>query len=317
MNTLRQVVGEYLAMRRNLGFKLKDDESALHNFAAFMELQRASYITQRLALAWAQQPKDAQPKRWAARLCYVRGFARHRKGFDPRTQVPPVRLLPYHRRRPRPYLYSDKEIRQLLRAALDMPLAPKHRKCCALLPSVYHCLIGLLSVSGLRLGEALNLELRDVDLNGMVLTIRSGKFGKDRLVPIHASTCRALADYIARRQRRWAGRAVSSYLFVSSRGNRLDASQVHRTFNAISVRVGLRGASDSRGPRLHDFRHRLASEALWRWHRAGLEPESRVTTLSAFLGHVHWSDTFWYLTATPALMRGAMRRLERHWKQRL
>ncbi len=317
MSTLRQAVDEYLAMRRSLGFKLKDDESALHNFVAFMELHRASYISQRLAVAWAQQPKDAQPKRWAARLCYVRGFARYRKGADPRTQVPPARLLPYHRKRHRPYLYSDEEIRQLLRAALGMPLAPKHRKCCALLPSVYHCLIGLLSVSGLRLGEALNLELRDVDLNGMVLTIRSGKFGKDRLVPIHASTCRALADYIARRQRRWAGRVVSSYFFVSSRGNRLDASQVHRTFNAISKRVGLRGASDTHGPRLHDFRHRLASEALWRWHRAGEEPERRVTTLSAFLGHVHWSDTFWYLTATPALMRGAMRRLERHWKQRL
>jgi integrase/recombinase XerD len=316
MNTLRQAVDEYLAMRRSLGFKLKDDGTALHNFVAFMERHRASYVTQRLALAWAQRPKNAQPARWAARLCYVRGFARHRKSTDPRTQVPPVRLLPFRKKRARPYLYTNKEIRQLLRAALDMPLAPTHRNCCALLPRVYYCLIGLLSVSGLRLGEALNLELRDVDLNGMVLTIRNGKWGKDRLVPIHASTCRVLADYIARRQRHWAGRAVSSYLFASSRGNRFDAAQVHRTFNAISRRIGLRGASDSRGPRLHDFRHRLASEALWRWHRAGEEPERRVTTLSAFLGHVHWTDTFWYLTATPTLMRGAMRRLERHWKQR-
>jgi integrase/recombinase XerD len=317
MNTLRQAVDEYLEMRRSLGFKLKDDGTALHNFVAFMERHRASYITQRLALAWAQRPKNVQPTRWAARLCYVRGFARHRKSTDPRTQVPPVRLLPFCKKRARPYLYSNKEIRQLLRAALDMPLAPKHRNCCALLPWVYSSLIGLLSVSGLRLGEALNLELRDVDLNGMVLTIRNGKWGKDRLVPIHASTCRALVDYIARRRRRWAGRAVSSYLFVSSRGNRLDAAQVHRTFNAISKRIGLRGASDSRGPRLHDFRHRLASEALWRWHRAGEEPERKLTALSAFLGHVHWSDTFWYLTATPTLMRGAMRRLEHHWKQRL
>src|ERR1022692_3540402 len=121
MNTLRQAVEEYLAMRRGLGFKLETDGAGLHDFVAFMERRRASYITQRLALAWAKRPTNVQPARWAGRLRYVRGFARYRKSTDPRTQIPPESLLPFRTKRARPYLYSDKVIKQLLRAALDMP----------------------------------------------------------------------------------------------------------------------------------------------------------------------------------------------------
>jgi integrase len=94
-----------------------------------------------------------------------------------------------------------------------------------------------------------------VDLAEGVLTIRGAKFGKDRLLPLHASTCKVLADYIVRRDRHWAGRDVSPYLFVSSWGGRLDPADVHRTFYALSRKIGLRGASDSHGPRLHDMRH--------------------------------------------------------------
>jgi integrase/recombinase XerD len=317
MNTLRQAVQEYLAMRRSLGFKLHRAGPALLDFVSFLKQHRASYITVPLALAWAKPPSGANSDTWAAqRLSFVRLFARYRSATDPRTQIPPAGLLPFRPRRARPYLYSDKEIQQLLRATLHKPLSPRHRKRCSLLPWVYYCLFGLLSVTGLRLGEARNLELQDVDLKAGVLTIRGAKFGKDRLVPLHASTCRVLADYLARRQRHWAGRAVSSYLFVSSWGNRLDSAQIHRAFYAVSRQIGLRGASDSHGPRLHDLRHRFASRTLLQWYRAGEDPERCLPTLSAYLGHVHWSDTFWYLSALPELMRSAMSRLERHWEQR-
>jgi integrase/recombinase XerD len=125
----------------------------------------------------------------------------------------------------------------------------------ALRPSIYYSLFGLLSISGLRLGEARNLELQDIDLKARVLTIRGTKFGKSRLVPLHASTCKVLADYIVKRQRHWAGRVASSYLFLSSSGSRLDNGDVHRTFYALSREIGIRGISDSHGPRLHDMRH--------------------------------------------------------------
>jgi len=116
MNTLRQAVQEYLSLRRGLGFKLKSAGKALLDFVTFMEQHRASYITQVLALAWAQRPLNVQPAHWAQRLSFVRGFARHRSATDPRTQVPPQGLLPFQPKRARPYLYSDDEIRSLVAA---------------------------------------------------------------------------------------------------------------------------------------------------------------------------------------------------------
>ncbi len=309
MNTLRQAVQEYLALRRSLGFKLSTAGKRLLAFVKFMEQHRASYITTKLALAWAQQLSTVQPVVWAQRLSVVRTFARHRSATDPRTQIPPEGLLPYRPKRARPYLYSAKEIQGLLRAALSLPAARR-----SLRPWTYHCLFGLLSVTGLRLGEARNLELQDVDLQTNVLTIRNAKFGKTRLIPIHASTRRVLADYLARRNRRWGRRSVSSYVFVSNRGNQLDGGEIHRTFYALSRQIGLRGPSDSHGPRIHDLRHRFAGMTLLRWYRSGKDAEQKLPYLSAYLGHVHVSDTFWYLSAWPALMREAMSRLERCWE---
>lgn len=308
MTTLRKAMQEYLVLRRRLGFKLHKAGKALPAFVTFMEQQRASVITSQLALTWAQQPTSVQPAEWAYRLSMVRGFARHRSATDPRTQIPPDGLLPYRPKRARPYLYSDEEIRRLLHAALALSANWKLRRW------TYYCLFGLLSVSGLRISEARDLTLQDVDLQAGVLTIRGAKFGKSRLIPVHASTRRVLADYLARRARQWAGRPVSSYVFVSSRGNRLDGGDIRRTFYAVSRQIGLRGVAAHHGPRLHDLRHRFAVTTLARWYRAGDDAERRLPILSAYLGHVHVSDTYWYLSAWPELMREAMARLERCWK---
>jgi integrase len=313
MTTLRQAVQEYVRMRRDLGFKLHDAGKGLVDFVRFMDRHHASYITQELALAWAQQPSQAQPAHWAQRLSFVRGFARYRSATDPRTQIPAPGLLPFQPKRARPYLYSDAEIRSLLRAALTMPYRYERGK---LRPSVYYCLLGLLSVSGLRLGEACNLELHDVDLKAATLTIRGAKLGKTRLVPLHSSTCKVLAQYIHRRNRHWGKRPVSSYLFVSSSGHRLDGADIRRTFYVLCRQTGLRGPSDSHGPRLHDLRHRFATNTLVRWYRSNQDPERKLPLLSAYLGHVHVADTQWYLSGSPELMREAMRRLERRWEER-
>lgn len=313
MTTLRQAVQEYLRMRRDLGFKLLEAGKGLLDFARFMEQHRASYITQALALAWAQQPSHVQPAHWAKRLSFVRGFAKYRSATDPRTQIPAPGLLPFRPKRARPYLYTDAEIRGLLCASLKMPCCYKRGE---LRRWVYYCLFGLLSVTGLRLGEARNLELQDVDLKAAVLAIRGAKFGKTRLVPLHRSTCRILAEYIQRRNRHWSQRSVSSYVFVSNWGNQLDPGEIHRTFYALSRQIGLRSASDSRGPRLHDMRHRFATKTLVRWYRSNQDPERKLPLLSAYLGHVHVADTQWYLSSSPELMREAMHRLEHRWERR-
>lgn len=243
----------------------------------------------------------------------MRAFAHYRRATDPRTEIPAPGLLPFQPQRARPYLYSATEIRQLLRAARAMPCRYTRGR---LRPWVYYAFLGLLSVTGLRVSEARNLELGDVDLDAAVLTIRGAKFGKTRLVPLHASTCDILRAYLRRRARHWRRRPVSSYVFVSSWGNRLDSGDIHRIFYALSRQVGLRGPSDRRGPRLHDLRHRFATGTLVRWYRAHLDPERKLPILSAYLGHVHVADTQWYLSGSPALMREAMRRLEQRWEDR-
>ncbi len=313
MTPLRAAVHEYLALRRSLGFRLHDAGKGLLAFASFLEQEGAPAITTPLALAWAQQPSTVQPAEWARRLSIVRGFARHRRATDPRTEIPPTGLLPYRPTRARPYLYSDAEIRALLNAARRLPCRYARGR---LRPWVYYCLFGLLSVSGVRLGEARHLQVPDIDLTTAVLTIRHAKFGKTRLVPLHPSACQILAAYLRRRQRHWGQRPVSSYVFVSSRGHRLDNADIHRTFYTLSRQIGLRGPADRRGPRLHDLRHRFATQTLWRWYRTGQDPERRLPVLSAYLGHVHVSDTYWYLSAWPELMREARRRLERRWEER-
>lgn len=305
MSPLQQAVVDYIEMRRRLGFKLREAKVALLNFVSFLDQRGTSHITIPLALEWAQQHPVARPVEWARRLSFVRGFARYWSATDWRTEVPPWGLLPHRPRRARPYVYSDEEVRRLLDAAQQWP--PRGG-----VPGMYACLLGLLSVAGLRISEALNLQCKDVDITDGLLTIRGTKFGKSRLVPIHASTQSVLSEYVSRRDRVLAGEPA--HFFASRRGTRLDGGRVHRTFYALSRRVGLRDASAPRGPRLHDFRHRFAIQTLLHWYRTGQDVELRLPILSTYLGHVHVSDTYWYLTACPELMGLAVKRLEQRWE---
>jgi len=309
MSTWRQAVEDYIQLRRSLGFKLCDAQVALRHFASFLEASGASHLTIALALQWAQHDPAARPAEWARRLSFVRGFARHWSAQDPHTEVPPWGLLPHRPGRARPYLYSDDEVQRLLQAAQQLP--PPH----GLRGPTYHGLLGLLAVTGLRISEALNLHVADVDLPAGLLTIRGTKFGKARLVPIHASTQHVLAAYASRRDRFLAGWPATAF-FVSRRGTRLDGGTVRRTFYALSRHIGLRGAAASHGPRLHDFRHRFAVQTLVQWYRAGYDVERRLPLLSTYLGHVHVADTYWYLTACPELMGWAVQRLEARWEGR-
>jgi integrase/recombinase XerD len=303
MNPLYKAVKDYVEMRRALGYKLNKAAVLLPNFITFLLQQGSLVITIPLALQWAQNNRRAQPSEWAQRLTIVRCFARYWSATDPRTQIPPWGLLPHRPKRARPYLYSDEEVQRLLQAA---------RHLGGLRGLTYYCLLGLLCVTGMRISEALNLRSVDVDLAAGLLTVRGAKFGKSRLVPIHTSTQKVFSEYVRCRDRAFAREL--SFFFVSKRGNRLDGAGVRRTFYTLSRQVGLRGLTASHGPRLHDFRHRFSVGTLIKWYRSGQDVERRLPVLSTYLGHVHVSDTYWYLTACPELMGLAVERLERRWE---
>jgi len=307
MKTFREAIQGYLTLRRGLGFKLKKHSRMLEEFASFLEQKGALRITSRLALQWATEPQHIQPAEWAARLSVARGFARYWSATDPLTEIPSEGLLPYRHNRAKPYLYSDGQIQQLLEAAKNMP-APH-----SLQPWTYHCLFGLLAVTGLRISEALNLLSTDVDWAEGILTIRASKFGKSRLIPLHGSSLKILFDYDARRDALLADRKIP-YFFCSRYASRLDEGQVRRVFYFISRQIGIRGATASNGPRLHDFRHRFAVETLLRWHRTGEDVQRRLPILSTYLGHGHVTDTYWYVTGTPELMTAVGQRLDKRWE---
>ena len=309
MNTLREALQEYLKLRRGLGFKMQDAAVLLSRFVAFMEERQAPTITIRLALQWVEQATTVRPAERARRLVFVRGFARHRSATDPVTEVPPATLMPYRTTRARPYLYTEQEVRRLLDAALQMPTRWPSTQ---LRPWVIHCLLGLLSVTGLRISEALDLKLEDVDLDQAMLTIRAAKFGRSRVVPLHPSTVTVLARYL-RRRKQYLGLRRSDYVFVSNRGTRLDGGRVHKAFYALSRQTGLRAPGARNGPRLHDCRHRFAVRVLTHWYESGEDPARRLPVLSTCLGHVYVTGTYWYLSAAPELMAHAMARLERRW----
>lgn len=308
MSTLRGLLQDYLALRRALGFKLRTEGTGLRSFAAFMERAQAEYISTDLALTWAKQPTSVQPARWAQRLSYVRGFARYCSAIDARTEIPPMGLLPFPHHRPSPYFFTDEDIDRLLQGALRLPAKD------GLANRTLYCLLGLLSVSGLRIGEALGLTLEDVDLEAGLLTIRSAKFGKSRLVPLHATTVEVLADYRERREQFLAGRQVP-YWFVNAHGRRLGYDCVIGAFHRLTTSAGLRSQPGRSRPRLHDLRHRFALLTVLHWYRDGHEVERRLPVLSAFLGHVQVSNTYWYLSACPQLLGAAKERLEHHWEQ--
>ena len=305
MSTLREASQEYLELRRKLGFKLRGMESALRSFVAFAEREDASYVTTDLALRWAKEPPGVQPATWASRLQMVRRFAVWLSATDRRTEIPPVDLLPHRYRRQRPYIYSDGEIDKLIRAASRLS-SPRGLK-----GHTYSTIFGLLSVTGMRVNEALALDRDDVNLEEGILTIRRTKFGKSRLVPVHESTRQVLMDYARRREEvvRWPATAA---FFLSENGARVTEWATRYNFAKVSCEVGLRspGRRHGHGPRLHDMRHRFAARTLVDWYRKGIDVERELPKLATYLGHVHVNDTYWYIEAIPELLELATRRLE-------
>ena len=303
MTTLPQALDEYLALRQAMGFAVRDARRQLRRFIDFLEQHRATSITSALALSWATEPHVAQPAEWSRRLSLIRGFARYRSATDPRTQIPAAGILPYRPQRAAPYLYSDTEIEQLLQAAAQLPSPTGLRA------HTYVAAFGLLAVTGLRVAELVALDDQDTDLTRGHVTIRRGKFGKSRLLPVHPTTQQALRHYVAARDRCYPIPQSPSFL-VSEQGARLTHWSLRATFVALSRQIGLRGPADSHGPRLHDLRHRFAVEALLRWYRQGADVERHLPELSTYLGHVKVADTYWYLSATPELLQLALDRLE-------
>jgi integrase len=300
---LRELLGDYLALRRALGYRMARPEKLLNQFLDHLDSRGETVITVAAALDWARLPAAGTSNWWAYRLSAVRGFATYLHTLDPAHEVPAPDLLPHRPLRASPYLYSDAEITALMAAASTLP-APLRR-------ATFTTLIGLLAVTGIRVGEAIALDRGDVDLAAGRLTVRFGKFGKARELVLHPSTVDALRRY-QRLRDRLAPRTGTPALFVSLGGTRLRYCNVHHAFHRLVRVAGLTPRSVSCRPRIHDLRHSFAVHAMLDAYAAGEDGQVRLALLSTWLGHVHPASTYWYLSASPELMAIAGQRLEQH-----
>jgi integrase len=301
MTELQAAVEDYLATRRALGFKLERDGRLLPDFVAELDRAGLATITVDAALDWASRPTNADWNWWGARLAIVRSFARWMVAFDPATEVPPADLLPASSHRAEPYPYSDDDIAALMRAARAIPTPLK--------AATYQTLIGLLVVTGMRVGEAIGLDRADVDWQAEMLIVRGAKFDKSRELALHPSTVEALRAY-TRLVDTLMSAPTSPSLFVSTAGTRLIYKNVHHKWLDLVRQAGLDPLSPRCRPRPHDLRHRFAVTTLLGWYRDGSDVQARLPQLSTYLGHVAPKDTYWYLRAAPELMALAAERLE-------
>lgn len=305
MKSLRNALDEYLTLRRALGFKLSQTARSLPRFVDFIEREGTSFITTDLSLRWAQKDPEASSVTHADRLAMVRRFAAWRSAQDPRTEVPPVGLLPRRYQRPTPYIYSQTEIESIVLATASLP---SKRGLRGLTCST---LYRLLAVTGMRISEAVALDRDNVNLLAGVIEIKEGKHGKSRFVPIHATTKSALADYSRKRDAILPALKTSAF-FVGECGVRMSAFSAGDNFVKVSRAIGLRpprtDGRRGRGPRLHDLRHRFAVSTLIHWYRSGADVDREIPKLATYLGHKGPNEVYWYLQAVPELLELATQR---------
>lgn len=301
MSDLRRVLEDYLSTREALGYQVGEPGHLLGQFLDHLETSGLDTITTEAAVAWATQPHTAISAWQARRFGLVRGFATYLNTIDPDSEIPAAGLVAGRNRRAVPYLYSDAEIAALMAAASQLGSPVR--------AATYRTLVGLLAVTGLRIGEVIALDRGDVDIAQGQLTVRRGKFGKSRQIPLHATTVNALDEYAMRRDQLLPCPASLAF-FVSTTGTRLFYSSFHRSFSDLITRAGLQPRSASCRPRPHDLRHSFAVRTLLGWYRDDLDAAARLPLLSTWLGHVHPASTYWYLSGAPELFALVADRLE-------
>jgi len=287
---MRGDLARYVDLQCSMGFKFRVQHILLRGFVAHAEERGDRHIKTARVLEWAGlAPSPAQRRN---RLLTVRRFALAMHAENTRHQIPASDAFgnAIARRRP-PYIYKPGEIARLIQAASALNPADTLR------PLMYSTLLGLLAATGMRISEALALQVNDITADGLL--VRETKFQKSRLLPLHATARRALDRYIVARNQLGA---VDRALFLSVADKPLPYNTARNVFLQLLDRTALRGAHAGRDPRIHDLRHTFAVRSLEQCQHDRAAVARHIVALSTYLGHAHLTDTYWYLQATPVLM---------------
>jgi integrase len=294
-------IADYLKARRQLGFALEKEGRVLDSLARYArQTHHRGPLTTAWVLRWAQQPQPADPLWWARRLAIARQFAQFWVAFDPRTQVPPAGFFGPSHRRPPVHIYRASEITALLGATTT--LGPPD----GLRGATFGTLFGLLACTGLRLSEALRLRSQDLDPAPHTLRVQAIKSSPARSLPVPPSTSQALHRYDRLCQQKLRA-STRPALFLNAQGQPLSRDAADRVFQHLRDHLGW---TQPPIPRLYDLRHTFAVGCLVRWNRQPGELNAKILALSAYLGHRHVTDTYWYFTAIPQWLAASGARFE-------
>ena len=263
-------------------------------------------ITSALAIDWVSEGSNpGQPHRDRHRMFAIRGFLEHLRAAEPATEVPENIFRKPPRRTPR--LLSEQEIVRLMEAPGQLRRVDPFRRL------TLSTLLGLLASTGLRIGEALRLKNEDahLDTDPPYLAIHESKFGKSRIVVLHASAADRLRDYATQKKTVLATRSVEAF-FASRVGRPLCYNQTRITFRRLVNHAGITSHHGERAVTLHSLRHSFVVRRLTAWHRAEKNVQELLPHLSVYLGHTDPKDTYWYVTATPELLEAASVLFEVH-----
>lgn len=306
MNTLHSVFAahlpRYIELRRHLGLRFNGQEQMLRAFDRYVfERGHQGPLTEELAKDFALSVADPAAGIVARRYLVVRHFAEYLAAYDPNTPRLNPKAITRRQQQPPPYIFTEHEIACLM--AQTDTFVKRH-------PVANHSLqmmIGLAVSTGLRAGEVVALDLADVDLVARILVVRQSKLNKDRLVPLHPTTCDALQAYATIRDH-MPGAAQEQAFFLNARGHRYQTDNLDYLIRRLVRQIDLHPPR-GKMPTFHSLRHTFAVRRMVTWYRAGLDVQALLPALATYMGHVHYTSTSYYLTATAEILGVAAERL--------
>jgi integrase len=297
---LKYELDRYISQKRSLGYKFKDTARQLKQFVGFLNSSNERFITSKRSEEWANM--GTTPYQREVRMMRVVQFAEYLALEDKRHEVASRELFNHKYVRPIPYIYSNQEIDLILDNLLKLR---RHKKSDPFRPEIYATLIALIACTGMRINEALNLKFDDI-IEGNILHVRNTKFGKSRYIPLHSSAVIELEKFLNIRRKLATNH---DYIFTGQYGNQLTSKAVSWNFLNIIRKLNI-GSDRKTSPRVHDLRHTFATKSLEKCSNSRESVNKHFVALSTYLGHVDLKSTYWYLEATPSLMKGLSSKAE-------
>ncbi len=304
-------IAAFIDLRQLSGTDYHSQAKLLSLFDRFLVEQKVQQprITREICDRYEQSLKRLCPRSQSNRLCVVRQLCKYLARKDLSCYIPEPLRRTASQKDHHPCIFSHEQVGALLAASLTLP--PRG----SLRPHTYETLLGLLYSTGIRIGEAIGLNIEHFFPADQRLYIAEGKFRKSRWIVLSTSTSCALEKYLDRRISKEPN-APDAPLLLNERCRRLSYPAVRSTYCGLLRECGMLRDS-SKGPRIHDLRHSFAVHRLLAWYRDGVDVNARLPALATYMGHVSISSTQVYLQPTTELLGEVDRRFRDHFLNHL